>query len=235
MDSRYRTGGDIGNVSFTGPLAYRDLKALTPVNTYLESNDTLLGGYDIEYSRLIFEEMLGLNITFIASGTFAEMYLDMRDGSRCDVSISAAEMDPSRHVARVRSTAVVTHFVTSSHLRCSRTLCTSACPSGPHTVTGDYENEGFDETTLAGICCLGTAQQGPLSALHRSLQRAPYRVRCSVHLRGLRSAVCAEDGPFRCGLCTVQRRCWQRGAGHHPVRAQPRRVRERPGARVRQQ
>ena len=102
MDSRYRTGGDIGNVSFTGPLAYRDLKALTPVNTYLESNDTLLGGYDIEYSRLIFEEMLGLNITFIASGTFAEMYLDMRDGSRCDVSISAAEMDPSRHVARVR-------------------------------------------------------------------------------------------------------------------------------------
>ena len=99
MDSRYQTGGEIGNVSVAGPLPYSDLDALIPLNTYMESNDTLLGGYDIEYSRLVFEEMLGLNIVFIASGTFAEMYLDLRDGSRCDVSVSAAEMDPSRRVA----------------------------------------------------------------------------------------------------------------------------------------
>ena len=64
---------------------------MTPVGVVIAGNDPMLAGYDMDYSKLIFERMLGLNVTYIASGTFTDMYRSLRSGA-CDVAISAAEM-----------------------------------------------------------------------------------------------------------------------------------------------
>jgi hypothetical protein len=39
----------------------------------------------------VFGRMLGLNLTYIAAGTFVEMYMSLRAGD-CDVGITAVEM-----------------------------------------------------------------------------------------------------------------------------------------------
>jgi hypothetical protein len=33
-------------------------------------------------------------------------------------------------------------------------MCASTCPLPPFTISGDYEANGFDDITLAGLCCL---------------------------------------------------------------------------------
>jgi hypothetical protein len=50
-------------------------------------------------SRLIFNRMLGLNLTYIATGTFVEMYMALRAGE-CDVGITAAEMCVAQALCR---------------------------------------------------------------------------------------------------------------------------------------
>ncbi len=42
-------------------------------------------------SKLVFGRMLGLNVTYTAKATHAEMYLSLRSGD-CDVAITAIEM-----------------------------------------------------------------------------------------------------------------------------------------------
>jgi hypothetical protein len=50
-------------------------------------------------SRLVFNRMLGLNLTYIAAGTFVEMYMALRAGE-CDVGITAVEMCVARAAAQ---------------------------------------------------------------------------------------------------------------------------------------
>jgi hypothetical protein len=110
-------------------------------------------------SRLVFNRMLGLNLTYIAAGTFVEMYMALRAGE-CDVGITAVEMC----VARARSGAGL-----SAAARCpadaagvgvprrdpGRTICLNTCPAPPFAPPeGDYETEGFDEATQANLCCM---------------------------------------------------------------------------------
>ncbi len=66
------------------------LKGLTPIDVPI-ADDPLMMGFDVQYSQLIFERMLGLNVTYIASASFIEMYRSLRENA-CDVAITAVEM-----------------------------------------------------------------------------------------------------------------------------------------------
>ena len=124
MDSSYSTG----------EVAYDDLDALLPGGLTLPSGAARLAGYDVDYTRLVLNRMLGLNTSYITQATYGEMYLALREGD-CDVAVSAAEFDPERAV------------------------CTAACPQVAQGSTvpllGDYVAEGsWAAATLDKICCM---------------------------------------------------------------------------------
>ena len=127
---------------------------MTPINVTIAGDELLQSGFDVEYSRLIFNRMLGLNVSYIASGTFVEMYLSLRSGD-CDVAMTAIEMDPER------------------------TMCINSCPAPPFPPPqGDYAETGFDEQSLASICCLeySSAYMSSGFALVSKLSVAPFDV-----------------------------------------------------------
>ena len=66
---------------------------MTPINQTIDGSDPMMSGFDIDFSRLIFNRMLGLDLHYVAYGTFTEMYMYLRSGE-CDVS----EMDPGRTI-----------------------------------------------------------------------------------------------------------------------------------------
>jgi ABC-type amino acid transport substrate-binding protein len=74
-----------------GALEDDTLAALTPLDTTISGDDTTLAGFDMDISKLVFGRMLGLNMTYTAKATHAEMYLSLRSGD-CDVAITAIEM-----------------------------------------------------------------------------------------------------------------------------------------------
>ena len=130
MDSSYRTG----SATVPGPVPYDQLDSLLPSGLTLPSSAPRLAGYDIDYTRLVLNRMLGLNTTYITQGTYGELYLALREGF-CDVAVSAVEFDPGR------------------------AQCTAACPAiAPNTnvpLLGDYVADGsWSDATLAKICCL---------------------------------------------------------------------------------
>ena len=99
--------------------------------------------------------MLGLNVSYIASATFVEMYMSLRSGE-CDVGIvrllrAAYAFDAcsrfSRMHAGVPQTAV--------EMDQTRTICLQSCPLPPFAAPeGDYSAGGFDDVTLSTLCCL---------------------------------------------------------------------------------
>ena len=130
MDASYRTG----STTTPGPVPYDQLDSLLPSGLSLPSNAPRLAGYDVDYTRLVLNRMLGLNTTYITQGTYGELYLALREGF-CDIAVSAVEFDPVR------------------------AQCTAACPSiAPNAnvpLLGDYVADGtWSDATLAKICCL---------------------------------------------------------------------------------
>jgi len=80
--------------------------------------------------RLVFEQMLGVNTTFVSYASFVGSYLAVREGT-CDVAITAAEVDPYR------------------------LLCSSDCPAVPPggfnlASSDDYSSDAIQEQ----VCCL---------------------------------------------------------------------------------
>jgi len=63
MDSSYSSG----------QVLYDDLDLLLPSGLTLPANARRLAGYDVDYSRLVLNRMLGLNTTYITQATFGEM------------------------------------------------------------------------------------------------------------------------------------------------------------------
>jgi hypothetical protein len=182
LDASYEVGTTIGNDTYAAPVPYSLLKGLTPTHEYLLSNDTRLAGVDFEYTRLVFEQMLQVrryrdapigppgprmltisrrarslteqaNVVFYSLPNYPELYIALRNET-CQVAITAAEMDPSR------------------------TLCTSSCPGPPFFLSGDYASGGYDDTTLAEVCCLeyGAPYLSQGFALLSLLQLAPFDV-----------------------------------------------------------
>ena len=85
MDSSYSSG----------QVLYDDLDLLLPSGLTLPANARRLAGYDVDYSRLVLNRMLGLNTTYITQATFGEMYIALREGD-CDLAVSAVEFNPAR-------------------------------------------------------------------------------------------------------------------------------------------
>jgi ABC-type amino acid transport substrate-binding protein len=124
MDSSYSSG----------QVLYDDLDLLLPSGLTLPANARRLAGYDVDYSRLVLNRMLGLNTTYITQATFGEMYIALREGD-CDLAVSAVEFNPER------------------------AMCTAACPVvaiGSNTpLMGDYKEDGeWSDITLNKLCCL---------------------------------------------------------------------------------
>ena len=90
---------------------------MTPIDSMMAGDDPTLSGFDMDFSKLIFtrvrclasaisrqrmlacahalsfRQMLGLNLSYIASATFVEMYLALRSGT-CDVGIVRSRYAP---------------------------------------------------------------------------------------------------------------------------------------------
>ena len=118
----------------TGQVPYDDLDVLLPSGLTLPGSAPRLAGYDVDYTRLVLNRMLGLNTSYLTQATYGEMYIALREGD-CDIAVSAVEFNPAR------------------------AMCTSACPVVPIGSTtpllGDYEADGaWADSTLDKVCCL---------------------------------------------------------------------------------
>jgi hypothetical protein len=86
MDAAYASG----TATVAGPVPYSVLDDLLPSGLTFPDASPLLAGYDVDYTSLVLSRMLQLNISYVTTGTYAEMYLSLRQARRRDCACACA-------------------------------------------------------------------------------------------------------------------------------------------------
>ncbi len=106
--------------------------ALVAMNQSIPASPDIISGFDVEFSQLILKRMLGFDLEYVKFNSYVEFYLGLREG-KCDVAITAAELEVERGV------------------------CDANCPAVPANgfdfSGADYEDD-WTEALRDSICCL---------------------------------------------------------------------------------